>query len=376
MIKMESVYKQFPGSDHPVVEDLNMDINEGEVCVLVGASGCGKTTTMRMINRMLEPTDGNIIVDGKNIRDLNPIKLRLSIGYVIQEIGLFPHMSIESNIATVPMELKWEKKKIAERVREMMEMVELDPDFYAKKKPVALSGGQRQRVGVARAMAADPKILLMDEPFGALDPITRSSLQTEFLNIQKKMKKTIVFITHDMEEAVKMGDKIGVMQFGKLVQYGTAVEVLKNPANDFVENLVGFNRMIKCLALLNFRNVSNNSVILSVDDTKAVLECIKNPGTTKYIGLVNSEGNPVGYIPTEPKNGKPATTRQEIENSMAPLTRCVEEDHDLYSVLSEMFLWNDKVLFVKKGDVITGLITFDDLFDAAHKYGEVVAGGE
>ena len=370
MITMEHVYKQFSSSDKPVVDDLNVHISEGEVCVLVGASGCGKTTTMRMINRMLEPTSGNIIVDGKNIRDVDPIKLRLSIGYVIQEVGLFPHMSIENNIATVPIELKWKKDKIKARVLEMMELVELDPEFYARKKPNALSGGQRQRVGVARAMAADPKILLMDEPFGALDPITRASLQTEFQGIQKKMKKTIVFITHDMEEAVKLGDKIGVMQYGKLVQYGTAIEVLKNPANEFVENLVGFNRMIKCLSLLTCQNVSDNTRILWADDTQAILDCLKNPGGTAYIGLINSEGYPVGYLSTD----QPAIhTRQEIDRRITPLRRCAEEESNLYDVMSEMFLRNDKSLFVRRGETITGLISFNDLLGVVHKSGEVVS---
>ena len=364
MITMEHVYKQFPGNENPVVEDLNAHINEGEICVLVGASGCGKTTTMRMINRMLDPTSGDIIVDGKNIREVNPIKLRLSIGYVIQEVGLFPHMSIESNIATVPNELKWDKRKVAERVREVMELVELDPEFYARRKPNALSGGQRQRVGVARAMAADPKILLMDEPFGALDPITRASMQTEFLKIQQKMKKTIVFITHDMEEAVKMGDKIGVMQYGKLVQYGTAIEVLKNPANDFVENLVGYNRMVKCLALLDCQRVKKGVNVLKADDTGGIMDSLKNPGAVNYIALVNSDGGPVGYLaansPELPK------TPQEIEKHMVSLNRCVDESTNLYDVLSEMFLSNDELLFVRQDDKITGVVSLRDLMDIVH----------
>jgi osmoprotectant transport system ATP-binding protein len=218
MIQLENVCKTYPGGTKPVVDHLNLHVEKGEICVFVGASGCGKTTTMRMINRMLEPSSGTIIVDGKNIMEMDPIQLRLGIGYVIQDIGLFPHLSIEKNIATVPIELKWEKDRIKKRVHELMHTVELPPEIYAQKKPSALSGGQRQRVGVARALAADPKIMLMDEPFGALDPITRMKLQNEFLSLQSMMRKTIVFVTHDMDEAVKMGDKIAVMQYGKLVQ--------------------------------------------------------------------------------------------------------------------------------------------------------------
>ena len=183
MIQLEKVTKVYPGSEIAVVDQLDLHIRQGEICVLVGASGCGKTTTKRMINRLIDITSGTILVDGKDIHTINPIDLRLNIGYVIQDIGLFPHYSIEKNIATVPIEKKWPKDKIATRVTELMNMVELDPEQYAKKKPSALSGGQKQRVGVVRALAADPPIMLMDEPFGALDPITRANLQNEFLSI-------------------------------------------------------------------------------------------------------------------------------------------------------------------------------------------------
>ncbi len=221
MIRLENVHKVYKGSDVAVVNDLNLHIRAGEICVLVGASGCGKTTTMRMINRLIDITSGRILVNGQDIMNINPIELRRDIGYVIQDTGLFPHYSIEKNIATVPIEKKWDKKRIAERVGEMLRLVDLDPARYGKKKPSALSGGQKQRVGVARALAGDPPIMLMDEPFGALDPITRGRLQNKFLNIQAKLKKTIVFVTHDMDEAVKMGNKIAVMQNGKCTQFGT-----------------------------------------------------------------------------------------------------------------------------------------------------------
>lgn len=250
MIKVENVTKIFPGQDVPAVKNLHLHIKSGEVCMLVGPSGCGKTTTMKMINRLEDPTEGIIYINGQDSSTVDPIKLRLDIGYVIQEIGLFPHMTIAENVATVPREKKWPQEKINQRVDELLNMVGLDPEVYRDRKPADLSGGQRQRVGVARAMAADPPILLMDEPFGAVDPITRAKLQNEFLRIQEQMRKTIVFVTHDIDEAIKMGDRIAVMRRGELVQYSTPEELLSSPANDFVAKLVGKNRSIKRLHLI------------------------------------------------------------------------------------------------------------------------------
>jgi ABC-type nitrate/sulfonate/bicarbonate transport system ATPase subunit len=204
MIKLVGITKNFPGLKKPAVDNLNLEVKEGDVCVLVGPSGCGKTTTMKMINRIHEPTSGSIFINDKDALKMNPIKLRLEIGYVIQEIGLFPHHTIEENVATVPNEKKWPKDKTKQKVDEILTLVGLDPKIYGKRYPSALSGGQRQRVGVARAMVSDPPIMLMDEPFGAVDPITRARLQNEFLRIQERISKTIVFVTHDIDEAIKM----------------------------------------------------------------------------------------------------------------------------------------------------------------------------
>jgi ABC-type nitrate/sulfonate/bicarbonate transport system ATPase subunit len=204
MIKLVGITKKFPGLKKPAVDNLNLEVKEGDVCVLVGPSGCGKTTTMKMINRIHEPTSGSIFINDKDALKMNPIKLRLEIGYVIQEIGLFPHHTIEENVATVPNEKKWPKDKTKQKVDEILTLVGLDPKIYGKRYPSALSGGQRQRVGVARAMVSDPPIMLMDEPFGAVDPITRARLQNEFLRIQERISKTIVFVTHDIDEAIKM----------------------------------------------------------------------------------------------------------------------------------------------------------------------------
>ena len=251
MIEFKGVSKTYPGSNTSVVNDLSFEVPKGEICVLVGPSGCGKTTTMRMVNRLIEPTDGEILIDGKPNTAMSGTQLRRKIGYAIQQIGLFPHRTIAENIATVPSLLGWDKGRIRSRVDELLKLVGLDPNDYRNRYPAELSGGQQQRVGVARAMAADPPIMLMDEPFGAVDPITRERLQDEFLNIQHNIKKTIVFVTHDIDEAIKMGDKIAILkQGGFLAQYDTPENILANPNSDFVASFVGNDRILKRLSLL------------------------------------------------------------------------------------------------------------------------------
>jgi osmoprotectant transport system ATP-binding protein len=250
MIEFREVSKTYPGTETSVVNDLSFEVLDGEVCVLVGPSGCGKTTTMRMINRLIEPTDGEILIDGKPNTSMSGTQLRRKIGYAIQQIGLFPHRTIADNIATVPNLVGWDKSRIKNRVNELLELVGLDPSDYRDRYPAELSGGQQQRVGVARALAADPPIMLMDEPFGAVDPITRERLQDEFLNIQKDIKKTIVFVTHDIDEAIKMGDKIAILkQGGVLAQYDTPENILSNPNSEFVSSFVGGDRVLKRLSL-------------------------------------------------------------------------------------------------------------------------------
>ena len=251
MIEFRGVTKTYPGSEEPVVNDLSFEILDGEVCVLVGPSGCGKTTTMRMVNRLVEISSGDILIDDQSVTDMSATELRRKTGYAIQGIGLFPHRTIAENIATVPKLLDWDKNRIQERTDELLEVVGLPPDSYRDRYPAELSGGQQQRVGVARAMAADPPVMLMDEPFGAVDPITRSGLQDEFLRIQQDIKKTIVFVTHDIDEAIKMGDKIAILkQGGILAQYDTPHKVLSEPATDFVASFVGRDRALKDLSLM------------------------------------------------------------------------------------------------------------------------------
>ena len=241
MIQFEHVSKTYPGSVD-AVSDLSMNIAEGETLVLLGTSGCGKTTTMKLINRLEEPSEGRITINGTDIKDQDPFLLRRSIGYAIQHIGLFPHMTVGENIAVVPHLLQWKPEKVSGRIDELLVLVGLQPDEYRDRFPSQLSGGQLQRIGVARALAADPPIILMDEPFGALYPITREQLQNEFLELESILKKTIVFVTHDIFEAVRMGDRIALMDAGRLQQISTPAELVGKPANDFVDQFLGAHR--------------------------------------------------------------------------------------------------------------------------------------
>ncbi|HET6479994.1 MAG TPA: ABC transporter ATP-binding protein [Actinoplanes sp.] len=236
------------------VGDFSLDVHAGELTVLIGPSGCGKSTILRMINRLIEPTHGRILIDGQNILERNPVELRRHIGYVIQNVGLFPHQTIRTNISTVPRLLGWDRSQLATRADELLELVGLDPARYAKRYPHELSGGQRQRVGVARALAADPLVLLMDEPFSAVDPIARGRLQEEFLKLQATVRKTIVMVTHDIDEAVRLGDRIAVLaQGGRLLQYAPPAELLSNPVSPEVADFVGADRGVRRLAVTSVR---------------------------------------------------------------------------------------------------------------------------
>jgi osmoprotectant transport system ATP-binding protein len=255
MIRLEHLTKRFPGQAEPAVDDLSMDIPEGQIVVLVGPSGCGKTTTMKMINRIIEPTSGRIFLQGEDVTRTNADLLRRRIGYVIQQIGLFPHMTIRENIAVVPRMLDWPGDRINARVDELLETVGLDPSDYRDRYPKELSGGQRQRVGVARALSADPPVMLMDEPFGAIDPITRERLQNEFLRVQEDIRKTIVFVTHDIDEAIKMGDRIAILRQGsRIAQYDRPEVILSEPADDFVSDFIGSGASLKRLNLARVRD--------------------------------------------------------------------------------------------------------------------------
>ena len=284
LIELVNVGKTYAGSEEPAVRDLNLAVREGEILVLVGPSGCGKSTTLRLINRMIEPTSGSIIFEGTDVTKSDPNELRRHIGYVIQQVGLFPHRTIAENIGTVPRLLKWDKKRTAARVEEMLELVGMDPKLYASRYPRELSGGQAQRVGVARALAADPDVLLMDEPFGAIDPITRDRLQNEFLRLQAELKKTIVFVTHDIDEAVKMGDRIAILREQSIIaQLDRPEVILTDPADDFVENFLGSGAILKTLTLSRVRDL----------DLSQIPEVV--PGATRSQALAAVEESPAGF---------------------------------------------------------------------------------
>ncbi len=255
VLELREVTKRYTRDGPPAVDGLSLTVPAGEVCVLIGPSGCGKTTALKMINRLIEPTGGEILIDGHSVRERNPSQLRREIGYVIQQVGLLPHLTVYANVATVPRLLGWEKARVRARVRELLELIGLDPDEFSGRYPAQLSGGQQQRVGLARALAGDPPVMLMDEPFSAVDPITRERLQNDFLRLHRTVPKTVVFVSHDIDEAVKMADRIAVMREGHLVQYATPTELLAHPVNDFVADFVGADRALKSLSLTRVEQI-------------------------------------------------------------------------------------------------------------------------
>lgn len=296
-ILLENVSKRYPGQAKAAVDGLTLEIPAGSIVMLVGPSGCGKTTTLKMINRLIEPTEGRIVIDGQDVTSMNGDELRRGIGYVIQAGGLFPHMSVATNIGMVPKMLGWDKQRIAARVDELLELVSLDPAVYRDRYPRELSGGQQQRVGVARALAADPPVLLMDEPFGAVDPITRQRLQDELINIQHELQKTIVCVTHDFDEAVKLGDWIAVFDEGaRIVQYDAPERVLAEPADEFVEDFIGSGAGLKQLTLTRVREVDLVPAVTTRpgEDVRAVLGRIDEAGTRDVV-VVDDRGRPLSW---------------------------------------------------------------------------------
>jgi osmoprotectant transport system ATP-binding protein len=296
-ILLENVSKRYPGQAKAAVDGLTLEIPAGSIVMLVGPSGCGKTTTLKMINRLIEPTEGRIVIDGQDVTSMNGDELRRGIGYVIQAGGLFPHMSVATNIGMVPKMLGWDKQRIAARVDELLELVSLDPAVYRDRYPRELSGGQQQRVGVARALAADPPVLLMDEPFGAVDPITRQRLQDELINIQHELQKTIVCVTHDFDEAVKLGDWIAVFDGGaRIVQYDAPERVLAEPADEFVEDFIGSGAGLKQLTLTRVREVDLVPAVTTRpgEDVRAVLGRIDEAGTRDVV-VVDDRGRPLSW---------------------------------------------------------------------------------
>jgi osmoprotectant transport system ATP-binding protein len=350
MIRLDQLTKVYPGTSVPAVDRLTMDIPRGEIVVLVGPSGCGKTTSLKMINRIIEPSSGHIVLDGEDVTDSDPDQLRRRIGYVIQQVGLFPHQTIGDNVATVPKLLGWGKDRTAARVAELLDVVGLAPDTYLDRYPKELSGGQRQRVGVARALAADPPVLLMDEPFGAIDPITRTRLQNEFLRLQAELQKTIVFVTHDIDEAIKMGDRIAILGEGSSIQqFATPEEILTAPANDFVADFVGSGATLKRLKLTRIRDVDIEEDCCTgrVDEDREVLHRRLLDSDWTALLLLDEESRPVRWLSAT--DFHPNHQDRPLLELGLPARAFVEPQATLSDALEEMLLGSAGVAIVVDG---------------------------
>jgi osmoprotectant transport system ATP-binding protein len=358
MIALKDVTKQFPGGSGAAVTDLTLDIEEGETVVLVGPSGCGKTTTMKMINRLIEPTSGTIEVDGRDIMAQDPVELRRGIGYVIQSIGLMPHRTVEQNIATVPQLEGWEKDRIRGRIDELAQIFDLDRELLARY-PAELSGGQRQRVGVARALAVDPPVMLMDEPFAAVDPIIRARLQDQFLDIQRSLRKTIVFVTHDIDEAIKMADRIAILNRGaKVEQYAPPEEILRAPAGDFVRDFVGAERGLKRLALIPVAaiEVDEGPVVSPITGADEARRAIRDGGFG-WVSVV-ADGELVGWIDESSLDG----ARSAGEARPRKFSAYVTAQDSLRKALDSIVTSSTNVaVVVSEGQRYKGILTLERL---------------
>jgi osmoprotectant transport system ATP-binding protein len=363
MIRLESVTKRYDDGTI-AVNNLSLDIEDGELCVLVGPSGCGKTTTMRMINRLIDLTSGTIELDGRDIMRMNPVELRRQIGYVIQQVGLFPHETIAENVATVPRLLGWDKRRIADRVNALLELVGMDPAQYSRRYPSELSGGQRQRVGVARALAADPPVLLMDEPFGAIDPITRDRLQGEFLRLQHDVKKTVVFVTHDIEEAVRLGDRIAILaQGGHLEQYDTPARILGSPATPFVADFVGADRGLRRLTVtgIDVADLEKPPVVVE-DEPLTNAQRVMDEGGANWAVVVDEGGALRGWIGRDEASGEGTVRdRRHRMEAWVPVTASLKQ------AFSEMLQYDAGWVAVLDGERFLGVLTPDSLHAALRR---------
>jgi osmoprotectant transport system ATP-binding protein len=360
-IVFDSVTKHYPGQAEPAVDNLSLTIGAGEICMLVGPSGAGKTTALKLINRLIDFEQGDITIDGRSVRQQNLTELRRGIGYVIQQIGLFPHMTIANNIVTVPRLLGWDKERMRARAAELLELVGLDPE-YGKRYPTQLSGGQRQRVGLARALAADPPVMLMDEPFGALDPITRGRLQDEFLRLHSQVQKTVVFVTHDIDEAIKMGDRVCVLrQGGRLAQFDPPDVLLAKPVDDFVAEFVGADRGLKRLSL---RRVGDLNLLPAPsakagEDAHSARNAVMRAGYETLV-VVDDEGRPLGLLPVDRVgNGKVDPS------SLRPLGAVGKPEMPLRDALSIMLSQTGShLVVVDDGGRLAGMVSADLISEA------------
>ena len=355
MITFEHISKKFADGTE-ALKDINLHIEKGELLTLIGPSGCGKTTTMKMINRLIEPSGGQIYIDGKPISDQDPVELRRSIGYVIQQIGLLPHMTIAENIALIPKLKKWDKDKIDKRVDEMLNLVGLEPSIFRSRYPLELSGGQQQRVGVIRALAAEPPIILMDEPFSALDPISREQLQDELVKLQKEIQKTIVFVTHDMDEAMKIADRIAIMKDGEILQLDTPDRLLRHPKNEFVRNFIGDERMAKGQAPtavdLMIRKVA------TVKESRGLAEAFRLMKSDRVDSLVvtGPEQEYIGVVTLEQVQNHYGDDGKRIVDVIEVIESINE--NTLYPEIAKRFAENQPISIpVVEDNKLTGLVT-------------------
>jgi osmoprotectant transport system ATP-binding protein len=360
MIRLEAVTKRF--GQTVAVQELSFEVPAGEVCALVGPSGSGKTTTMRMINRLIEPSSGRIFLDGDDVTHVNPVELRRRVGYVIQQVGLFPHQTVGENVGTVPRLLGWDRSRTRQRTKELLELVGLDPDVYTRRYPAELSGGQRQRAGVARALAADPPVLLMDEPFGAIDPITRDRLQAEFLRLQRGLRKTVVFVTHDIDEAVKLGDRIAVLaDGGRLEQYDTPAQVLGSPATPFVAEFVGADRGLKRLSVTGLESSQlEHPPVLAPGETLPAARAALQKAGAPWAVVVDCDGRLQGWVDQaalDECRGEAAT----VGDRSRPVEGTVPAETTLHDALARILQHDSGWVAVAEGDRYLGVLTPDSL---------------
>ena len=379
MIKFENVTKIYPGMSSPAVDKLSFTVPAGEICILVGPSGCGKTTAMKMVNRLIDATDGAIYVQDErgemsNVLEMDPIQLRRSIGYIIQQIGLFPHRTILENIGTVPQLLDWDEARIRHRSEELVTMMNMPIDFL-ERYPHELSGGQRQRIGVARGMATDPPVMLMDEPFGAIDPINRNILQNEFLRLQQEIKKTILFVTHDIDEAIKMGDKICILNVGGLLeQFDSPANILAHPANEFVENFVGADRALKRLNLVRVEEVMNARppLLQATQDVEQAVGFMAEQGI-KFAYVVDADQTLKGYVRSKDLKGKTGWVDEFVE----PAATAIQMATSLKDALSEMLVVDyANVCVVDAQNRVRGLIDTNMIHEAVIESAAAAEGEE
>jgi osmoprotectant transport system ATP-binding protein len=358
VIRLDHLTKVFDTAQGPVTaaDHVSLDLPEGEICVLLGPSGCGKTTTMKMINRLLQPTSGKIYIANQDTDGIDPIRLRRTIGYVIQQIGLFPNKTVAENICVVPDLLGWDRKKSRRRAAELLELVALEPAVFLDRYPRELSGGQQQRIGVIRALAADPPVMLMDEPFGAIDPINREVIQDEFLRMQQTLKKTIMFVSHDLDEAVKMADKIAIFNKGRLEQYGSPNHILAAPANDFVREFLGSDRALKRLTLIRVGDAMRRDVqgVHPDEPLSRALELLEASGDEAVL-VIGPAGRPQGLLRRRVAKG----ARGHVGDHSEPLAETVRPDVDLRNAVALMFAHDLPILPCVDADgLLQGLLTY------------------